>query len=210
MSHCKLSIAGVCSKVWIVGSSIIKQAFTYARQSTEVGISLGLGPYGASVWWQGQSGMRCHHLLQKLQLLLSIEDPPQILILHVGGNDINQVPSVVLRHRIVKLMHDIRKLIPQVMIVWSQILPRLAWRGEVTHKAVNKIRVRINSKVATEVLKINGAYLRYPELVETKAGLFCCDGTHLSDKGNQLFLDTMTKGLQLFLTSNERIFPLPN
>lgn len=193
-----------------MGSSIIKQAFTYARQSTDLSIGLDLISYGASVWWQGHNGMRCHHILKKLQLLLSPEDPPHILVLHVGGNDIGRISSVEFRHIILRLLLAVRTLIPQVMIVWSQILPRMAWRGEVCHKAVNKIRVRINSKVAAEVLKINGAYLRYPEFVKSNSSLFSADGVHLSDEGNNLFLDSLTRGLQYFLSSKERIFLLPN
>ena len=43
----------VQKQIWIVGSSIVKHAFTHARKSLE-GVNLGLGQCHAKVWWQGK------------------------------------------------------------------------------------------------------------------------------------------------------------
>jgi hypothetical protein len=42
--------------VWIIGSSIVRNAFVHARKSS-VGINLGLSRVGLQLLWQGYGGM---------------------------------------------------------------------------------------------------------------------------------------------------------
>lgn len=71
--------------VWIVGSSLVKNAFTEARQRPG-GSNLCLE--NIDIWWQGKSGMRASQLGGKIQTMLRYEDPPNYLLIHVGANDI--------------------------------------------------------------------------------------------------------------------------
>lgn len=82
-------------KVWIVGFSIIWQAFSHARLNG--GSNLDFSPMEANIWWQGKGGMRWRHLLPKIRQMLRYEDPPHFLVLHCGGNDIGQIKSSELR-----------------------------------------------------------------------------------------------------------------
>ena len=43
---------------------------------------------GINLWWQGYSGMRLNHLKSKLRTLSSLEDTPDVIALHVAGNDL--------------------------------------------------------------------------------------------------------------------------
>lgn len=188
-----------------MGSSIIKRAFTHARQATREGIHLDLARYGVNIWWQGKCGMKWHQVLPTIKFLLTIEEPPHILVIHCGGNDIGANPR--LRADIKQVLGKIRSLLPETMIVWSQILPRLHWRGEISHKAVDNIRKRVNSSVATYLLQAGwGAYIKYPEIAESNPDLFV-DGVHLSDWGNTFFLHSLQQGLQCFLSSDIRVYP---
>ena len=91
-------ISGDKSKtIWIVGSSIIKQAFMRARRSRCV--NLDLGRLSASIWWQGYSGLRWGRLEAKLNTLLQVEDIPDILVIHCGGNDIGIGPGKAIELR---------------------------------------------------------------------------------------------------------------
>ncbi len=185
---------------------MIKRAFTYARQSTYDGPQLDLKRYGASVWWQGKGGLGIRQLVGFIKLLLSVEESPDIIVVHCGGNDIGSIPALQLRILIIDTLDLIKQLIPGVLLVWSQILPRLEWRGEVCHKALNKVRERVNNKVATDVIAKGGRYIRYPEL-DQNISLFV-DKVHLSDMGNNFFLHSLQAGLQQFLSTENVASPI--
>ncbi|VDI23821.1 Hypothetical predicted protein, partial [Mytilus galloprovincialis] len=158
------------------------------------GINLGLERIKSTIWWQGKSGMRICEIIPKVKHLLTLEEPPQVLVFHCGGNDIGQKVSCVLGHDILKVIDCLRVLLPKSKFVWSQILPRLKYRNEIVHRSLNRTRVRLNSLVATYIIKHGGAYIRYPELSEDNPDLFL-DGVHLSDIGNNLFLYRLQQGL---------------
>jgi len=197
--------SGIQNKIWIVGSSIIKRAFTYARQSTYDGPKLDMQRQGAEIRWQGKGGLRTKQLSSFVHLLLSVEDPPDIMVIHCGGNDIGSTPALKLRADILRELDEVRSLVPGVLIVWSQILPRFEWRGEKSHSALNNVRERVNNKVATEVINNGGRYIKYPEIREEDH--FFVDKVHLSDMGNNLFLHRIQEALQCFLTSYYVAFP---
>ena len=148
-------------RVWVVGSSIVKHAFVKARTSYD-GVNMGLQRCNATVWWQGQGGMRWNQLERKLTYLLTFEDPPDYLVLHCGGNDIGHVKSIKLRKQMEQTMKNIRNKFPKTCIIWSQILPRFEWRSKIASCHLNKIRIRINRATAKAALRSGGAYIRYP------------------------------------------------
>ncbi|KAJ8297896.1 hypothetical protein KUTeg_024427 [Tegillarca granosa] len=193
--------------VWIVGSSIISHAMTRAIKST-FKKNLQLETNNLSVLWQGKPGMRWEQVFNKIKYLITFIDPPEFLLLHCGGNDIgSSLKSVELIHLILNTIVKIFKLLPKTRLIWSQILPRLEWRNEVNHRALNKVRVRVNRKIANFVLKNNGFYIKYPELIESNTGCFSKDNVHLSDLGNDLFLFRIQQALQTFLTTNHIVSP---
>lgn len=93
---------------------MIKRAFTYARQSTYDGPQLDLKRYGASVWWQGKGGLGIRQLVGFIKLLLSVEESPDIIVVHCGGNDIGSIPALQLRLLIIDTLDLIKQLIPGV------------------------------------------------------------------------------------------------
>lgn len=144
--------------------------------------------------------MKWKQVCPQVRTLLKIEEPPSYLLIHCGGNDIGQGDTgVVLRKRIKKDLIYLHNLLPNTTIVWSQILPRLQWRGEVDHLAVERARVRLNSSIATFVLNLEGKYIRYPEL-KTSYPLLFKDQVHLNVLGNSLFLHRIQQAFQVFLT----------
>ena len=184
-----------------MGSSIVKRAFTHARMASVDGVNLGLRKGEFNLWWQGKGGLRMKSTSGFIKNLLNYEEPPAALVLHVGGNDIGQLPLKQLRKDMLTLLNELYMLLPNTIFIWSQILPRLQWRNEISHRALEKCRVRLNSFAATKVLQEGGRYIRYPEIVEEDTGLFC-DGVHLSHVGNDIFLYRIHQALQIFSKSS--------
>lgn len=191
--------------IWIIGSSIIKRAFCYARSCGENGSQLGMAGL-VEIFWQGRSGLVWNKCIPLIRHLLTVQESPDLLVIHCGGNDIGQKTTAALLHLIKQDFLKLSVILPQATMVWSQILPRLHWRGEQNHKALERSRKRVNNGIASFILNKGGKYLRYPDIVENDHLLFC-DGVHLSATGHEMFLKTLKKGLDQFLFSDNKVFP---
>lgn len=195
------------TNIWVVGSSIVKWASCHAWKYHKGGTQLDLKRHYASLFWQGKRGMRWNQVYSCVKHLLEFEQKPDILILHCSGNDLGQINTLTLRHRILSTIKKLRQELPDTFLVWSQILPRLKWRFELNHRAIERVRKRINSYVAKQVIQLGGGYIRYPEISEMSKGLFAQDGVHLSFMGNELFLYRLQQAIQTFLSSDIKVSP---
>ena len=106
-----------------------KGAFLTARTKSG-GIHLGLKGLGLKLWWQFKGGMVWEDLLPKVKYLMQFNDLPVYLKLHCGANDVGNVEKVYdtktfnLIQDMILVLDKIRCLIPEVKIVWSQLLER--------------------------------------------------------------------------------------
>ena len=200
-----LEFVGTLKTVWVVGSSIIKDAFIEAR-TRPGGINLGLQQQNVSIWWQGRSGMVVGQLKQQIKKMLTFEDPPSVLVIHLAGNDIGRFKIGHLRNEIKSIMTWLQQELPNTLLVWSQILPRNNWRYSESPKAMEKCRYRLNNSIATFVLNLGGGYIRYPEILSDK-NLIGSDGVHLTTLGTNILLNTLRGGLDHFIYRNGNVFP---
>ncbi len=151
--------------------------------------------------------MRWAQMIDKLKLLLEVVDPPTILILHCGGNDIMYKSPRAFREKIVNDIAVIVNLLPTTTIVWSQILPRYEWKLN-KRLDVEKNRKRLNSYVAKQVLDVfHGAYFKYPEIVINQKKMFLDDNVHLSPLGTDIFLNVLSGGIEFLLHGAGSVFP---
>ncbi|CAG2200019.1 unnamed protein product [Mytilus edulis] len=107
--------------------SITLHAFGEAR-GRPGGVNLGLQRMGVNIWWQGKCGGKVLDMKQQIRTMLKYEDPPTILVLHIGGNDIGEKSSKTLCELIRKQFSWMRQLMLDTVFVWSQIIPRSSWR----------------------------------------------------------------------------------
>ena len=98
-------------------------------------------------------------------------------------------------------------LLPNTLLVWSQILPRRYWRYMYSNIAAEQCRIRLNSFAATEIIMNGGAYIKYPDLQSCSDSLVSTDGVHLTSLGNEIFLNTLQGALYTFMYSFEHVFP---
>ncbi|XP_034330884.2 uncharacterized protein [Magallana gigas] len=192
--------------VWIIGSSIIHWAQKYAETTNQ--LNLGLNHF--TINWNGRRGMVWEYLYTTVSSMLIANKQPTILIIHCGGNNIGD-PQNTLKgiQKFMKLtLSKIADLLPNTVIVWSHILPRSNWRQSLSTIEGENSRRRINSAIATFVLKkLNGASIKYPDIQITQKRLFRLDGVHLSDLGNNIYINSLKNAIVHFVTSSSRTYP---
>ncbi|XP_034339178.1 uncharacterized protein [Magallana gigas] len=192
--------------VWIIGSSIIHWAQKYAETTNQ--LNLGLNHF--TINWNGRRGMVWEYLYTTVSSMLIANKQPTILIIHCGGNNIGD-PQNTLKgiQKFMKLtLSQIADLLPNTLIVWSHILPRSNWRQSLSTIEGENSRRRINSAIATFVLKkLNGASIKYTDIQITQKRLFRLDGVHLSDLGNNIYINSLKNAIVQFVTSSSRTYP---
>ncbi|XP_065929707.1 uncharacterized protein [Magallana gigas] len=192
--------------VWIIGSSIIHWAQKYAETTNQ--LNLGLNHF--TINWNGRRGMVWEYLYTTVSSMLIANKQPTILIIHCGGNNIGD-PQNTLKgiQKFMKLtLSQIADLLPNTLIVWSHILPRSNWRQSLSTIEGENSRRRINSAIATFVLKkLNGASIKYTDIQITQKKLFRLDGVHLSDLGNNIYINSLKNAIVQFVTSSSRTYP---
>ncbi|CAB1343565.1 unnamed protein product [Coregonus sp. 'balchen'] len=181
--------------VWICGHSLIYWAEMRAK-SPEIGMQLGMDPSSVRLWWKGTQGMTWAQLLPHLDQLKIKWPKPDVVILHLGGNDLGTHSPEALMLSVKKDLTSMRSIFPQCLLVWSDILPRMSWRQTEDSEAVDNVRAAINRRVHTIIAELGGTALTHENITcGSDAGLYRPDGVHLSGKG----IDTFNLNLQDFL-----------
>ena len=191
-----------------MGSSIIKQAWLHARiWNRPGGTNLTLERHGINLWWQVYSGMRLNHLKSKLRTLSSLEDTPDVIVLHVAGNDLGAYEIGDLRYFLSAQLRYIKRNYPNTKLIWSQILPRTNWRHSKNNEAMEKARKRLNSYAATRTIGMGGAYIKYPNIYLANTELWSADCIHLSNVGNERFLNSLQHALENIVLHGAVVYP---
>jgi len=123
---------------------------------------------------------------------------PDVLIVHLGSNDMVQYGGDTLGDMITKDLAEIHKLLPNTKIVWSEILPRLRWEGANSWVGIENKRRRVNRYGLTWVGRNGGFGIKH-EITHKDKGLFRADQVHLSDIGNDIFLNSIQECLEVHL-----------
>lgn len=176
------------------GSSIIKRAFveSFLRPG---GSDLNLDRLNTTLWWQGYGGLEIVNAIQKLHILKQVGPLPSAIFIHCGGNDLGKTSVRKIRLAIIKLLQYLGREFPHAHIIWSLILPRLRWRYTENLMAMEKARKRINVFITNKVCEVGGSVVQCPDISDHPQ-FFQRDGVHLSDLGNQIFLNTVQGGLE--------------
>ena len=111
------------SDVWIIGDSIVKHGGDYAMK---LGCEQ-LGQTRHRIVWLGKSSMRWEQLLPSLQLQMITRGHPRMIIIHLGGNNVDSVPQLTLMEAIRDDLKYIHSVFQSSSLIWCDILPRLFW-----------------------------------------------------------------------------------
>ncbi|XP_047452877.1 uncharacterized protein LOC125015220 isoform X2 [Mugil cephalus] len=186
------------TKIWIIGSSYVRRAERPAYQI--FGENLGLN---AQVKWFGKGGMRWREVLPRFYSQLSTQGPPDILVVHAGGNDLGLTPARELISRMKGDLMQLHEEFPSMKIVYSCINERQSWKyGK--PKWINNDRKDINRVMRKAVACCNGEVIEHPHLRFFDDSVFLADRVHFSRKGNEIFLTSIHNVIKRILQGRER------
>ncbi|XP_042357606.1 serine/arginine repetitive matrix protein 2-like [Plectropomus leopardus] len=173
--------------VWICGHSLVYWAESRAK-SPEVGMQLGMDPSKVTIWWKGTQGMTWSQLLPQLHQLKVTWPNPDVLIMHLGGNDLSTDSPTNLLASVKKDLTSMRSIFPQCVLVWSNILPRRVWRHSNDNHEVDLVRTTVNRRIQNIISELGGVSLTHDNIrCGANTGLYRADGVHLSPKGIDIF-----------------------
>ena len=168
-----------------------------------------MGLQGYKIHWYGTRGMLWKSLVPTVENYLCSYPRPQVLIIQLGSNDLGIMKSKELIENIRLDILRLRILLPDIYLVWSEILPRRYWHFADNQADMDQTRKRVN--VAVKAIFTNqidhGFVIRHPNIRFQERNLYRYDGTHLSDVGNDIYLNNIQGALELFANSNSRVFP---
>ncbi|KAM3936789.1 uncharacterized protein RB166_000745 [Leptodactylus fuscus] len=189
--------------VFILGHSYV----FWAAQRAEVrpgGKSMGFRDVDVS--WRGIRGLRwCQVLPEAIEISRSTS-LPVILVVHAGGNDIGTLSMAEL---ITLMRADIDRMMgyfTEVVLVWSEMVPRVTWQSAKEATAIERSRRAINSRLSRFVWAKGGVVVRHRQLEGDNRRLMRPDGVHLNDIGLDIFLSGIQDGVEqaLFLLGGGR------
>ncbi|XP_062851998.1 uncharacterized protein si:dkeyp-121d4.3 isoform X2 [Trichomycterus rosablanca] len=181
--------------VWICGHSLIFWAEKRAT-SPEVGMQLGMNPNTVRIWWKGVQGMTWQQLLPQLLQLKDNWPKPDIILIHLGGNDIGKTGVDAFVAAVKNDFVSLKSIFSQCLLVWSDILPRKFWRHSDNSLAVNDTREAINQQIHGIMEELSGSSLTHENITPAlDSALYRPDGVHLSGRG----IDTFNLNMQDFL-----------
>lgn len=173
-------------QVWICGHSYVFWAEKRALERS-FGIQLGIPVADAKLHWLGKSGMTWDQLIPTLLHTRRRLTDPDVLVVHLGGNDLGTETDLEIIYRIKKDLGHLQQLFKNAVLVWSNIIPRKVWNQEIPHKLMEKSRKRVNKEVGCFVKCIGGSVLSHDSLLPGSPGLFHLNGVLLSESGTDIF-----------------------
>jgi hypothetical protein len=168
--------------IWIIGSSIIAKAEKHTIQRP-TGKNIGLDKNGLNVVWAGLPGMKISALVPLVQAMVNCFGFPHALVIHCRSNDIG-MGSIreVLKH-LIYATFIVSKMLPNSLLIYSQILPRKKWRYNSNLRAIERARKRINRGIRTYYYQSNAKVITHADLQDGHTALYADDGVHLSFLG---------------------------
>ncbi|CAJ0927872.1 unnamed protein product [Ranitomeya imitator] len=134
--------------------------------------------------WLGFRGLGWNRVMQEVHNGVRFDRPPDILVLHVGGNDLGVHPC---RELIRDIKLDLLRLwasFREMSIAWSVFVPWKSWRHARSVDTVNKARIKVNWAVSGFVVRNGGLAVRHFEVERGSDEFLLGDGVHLNAVGS--------------------------
>ncbi|XP_068100043.1 nuclear factor 7, brain-like [Hyperolius riggenbachi] len=113
-------------QIWIIGHSLIARAEKRAR-SSPYGHDLGFGKHNCTVHWMAKVGMMWDDLASEMERKVAVMGAPDILVVHLGGNDLEEVTALNLKFAMRRIFTHFSQRYTGTIVFWSSIVPRAEW-----------------------------------------------------------------------------------
>ncbi|KAJ7344908.1 hypothetical protein JRQ81_000858, partial [Phrynocephalus forsythii] len=132
---------------------------------------------------------------ERIARLATAGHPPDVMLVHLGGNDIGCQTGKSLAQDIVHDLTAWKEDAPEAKLVWSTIIPRCQWKARCAAQLMNKVHREINRDVCRAMVHGLGTVVGHPRIPAASAELYRDNGVHLSDRGMEIFLTDLKRGL---------------
>ena len=139
------------------------------------------------VHWNGIGGAGLGDIPKLLDELEARWPSPELLIVHVGTNDLVHLDAFCFRQRIQVFMMECLSRFPRARLVWLDILPRACYFGAYSPSRVEMKRRSMNKWARSLSRRVGASVLHHPQFQWSQFHLFRYDGVHLSPEGKEFF-----------------------
>ncbi|XP_060570324.1 uncharacterized protein LOC132728663 isoform X1 [Ruditapes philippinarum] len=167
--------------VWVLGDSLPYWAGVHASDTFKSNLKID----GVSIAWWGKRGLGWSGLRRHIELQVLFSQPPKMVIINLGGNDLQSFKTPDIRNLIKQEIDYLRDAFPDTLLVWMDILPR-TW-PENENKPLNLKRKRLNRLGRRIVMESGKGAIITTEIND--ACFFRPDGIHLNIVGLEFYLD---------------------
>lgn len=198
-------------RVWLIGSSVVKDIVKFGEKYPEFDLAERLKDDVESIEIHGENDMNIEDILAGVRFMLKKKELPQMIVFHCGEQDICTGKNMDLTEIMNRDLKIIRQEIPDVFLVFSQILPAWHSKGH-TGSTLGKSRRRINSFMRQCFVndEINGAFLYHPRLRTNMSHLHMPTRDqclHLNKRGMEIYLYELISGIRYLISGHGSIFP---
>lgn len=145
-----------------------------------------------SIGWYGIGGMSWVDFSKSLQLRALFQPAPEIILIHLGGNDLSTHSVRFIMNLIKKGVRYLRVAFPEAKLVWIDILQRLNWGVNQSSLGVIELkRCRLN-RFGRGIIGNKGGTSLSIDIDSATPGFFMSDGVHLSDIGLEFYLNALS------------------
>lgn len=149
----------------------------------------------AIIRWLGTEGLTWDCVRPSAARYSLLDQPPDILVVHAGGDDLGTIPIRDLIKHIGYDMLRLQSLFSGSVVVWSEIVKRPNWPQANTKKGLDRACIKVN-KAATKFLAKSGVVvIRHRRLEYGIQELYEEDGLRLNSEGNDIWCEDIREGI---------------
>ena len=113
--------------------------------------NFGLPPESTEVYWFCSRGATLMNFTGNFQRWLQSSPPPTCIIIHLGTNDMATFDEEVNFLNINRALELMRELVPDCVILWSEVIPRLHVNKAISTETMAAKRASLNRYAITAV-----------------------------------------------------------
>ncbi|KAH3782001.1 hypothetical protein DPMN_159912 [Dreissena polymorpha] len=152
-----------------------------------------------SLAWWGIGGLTSSSLRWSIEANVLQSTPPNILVLHLGGNDLCIDSCSKVRNNINREIKNLRTVFADTAIIWVDIIGRINWRSSLPRKIITSKRRRVNGFGRVCVQWTSRSTSITVDIDANTPVFFLPDGVHLSPVELEFYLDTLRDAIMQFL-----------